>query len=75
MLALLLLCLIFIGVLAILPAQNQPAGSVHPQFSSMMHSGSSVWDSPTHKAIAIGFGLAILGIFGLTLYVGGYKNG
>ncbi|MEM9723514.1 MAG: hypothetical protein AAGA10_29880 [Bacteroidota bacterium] len=74
MLALLLVCLTLTGVLALLPPQVQPTGTIHPEYASLMRSGTSVWDSPIHKGIAIGFGVAILGLFGLTLYIGGYKQ-
>ena len=74
LLGLLLLCLLLIGVLSLLPPQALPNGSLHPQYATIQSSGSSVADSSPHYLIATTFGLAILGIFGTTLYIGGYKE-
>ncbi len=74
LLGLLLFCLGLILALQILPPQNLPAGSPHTEFDSLQSSGSSVSDSGPHWIIGLSFGLAIIGIFGVTLYIGGHRQ-
>ena len=74
LLGLLVFCLLLILVLQILPPQDLPAGAPHVQFTTLQSSGTSVYDSSPHWAIGLSFGLAIIGIFGVTLYIGGHRQ-
>lgn len=65
-----LISFIFVIIgLWVTPVLEFPTGQLHPIFSTMLKSGSSVADGDTTKWLAYLFGLGIIGIFGAMIYV------
>lgn len=66
--------LILIAALWIVPAPAAPTGQLHPEYSSMLKSGSSVAADSTVKWLAYLFGVGVIGIFGFCIVIGSRKK-
>jgi len=62
--------LLIIAGLAIADPVPDTSATVHPTYKTMLKSGNSQASSPAVKYLGYAFGLAILGIFGVSLYWG-----
>ena len=70
----LLFFLVLIGLLVLLPVPSNPAGGQHPEYQTMLKSGSSVVAITSSKWLAYAFGLGVLGLFGFSIFLGAQKN-
>lgn len=65
--------LVIIGIW-ITPEPAAVSGQLHPEFHSMLKSGTSVSSSPTIKWLSYFFGLGIFGIMGFMILIGARKK-
>ena len=69
----LLLCLGLVTTLLFLNPLELATGRLHPEFSSMLHSGNNVSLEPSLKLLSYFYGLTIFCLLVTAIYIGGRK--
>ena len=73
-LAFMVAILFIIGLIWVSTPPPNATGILHPEYSTMLKSGSSVVESPTVKWLAYLFGLGILGLFAFPIVLATRKK-